>query len=151
MTDGYGWLKLAHIVAVIVWLGGSLTLSLLTGAFLRSGDRAVLKAFFREAGFFGPMIVGPASLFTLLTGLGMAMVSHMFGALWVKIGFGGIVIHFVLGAGLIRAASRKVETLVPGGESTQQSLVAAGRRLRILNLVYLLVLLSVVVVMVLKP
>jgi uncharacterized membrane protein len=149
VTDGYGWLKLAHVAAVIVWLGGSLALSVLTAAFLRAGNRAVLELFFREAGFFGPMIVGPASLLAFLTGLLMAMVSRSFGFLWVQIGFAGIVMHFVLGAGLIRAASVRVQHAIAATDD--DALHSAGRRLRMLNVIYLLLLGIVVAAMVLKP
>ena len=148
--NAYGWLKVAHVVAVIVWLGGSMALGALTGSFLRAGERAALSVYFKEAGFYGPMIVGPASLLTLLTGLGMAFMTRSFGALWVQIGFGGIVLHFVLGAGLIRAASMRVGQILNGPED-RAALAAAGKRLRILNLLYLLLMFSVVAVMVLKP
>ena len=146
----YGWLKVAHVVAVIVWLGGSMALGVLTASFIRAGERGALAVYFREAGFYGPMIVGPSSLLTLLTGLGMAFMTRSYTELWVQIGFGGIVLHFIVGAGLIRVAAMRVQQSL-AGQGDPAELAAAGKRLRVLNLVYLLVLFGVVAVMVLKP
>ena len=151
MTNGYSWLKLAHVLAVIVWIGGSLVLSFLTRAFIRSGNRDAAALFFREAGFYGPMIVGPSSLLVFFTGLGMAAMARVFGARWVQIGFVGIVLHFILGAGLIRAASIRLQNALAGPANDVAALRSAARRLSLLNVTYLLVLLVVVAVMVLKP
>src|SRR3954462_15281961 len=109
MTNGYAWLKLAHILAVVVWIGGSLVLSFLTRAFIRSGNREAAALFFKEAGFYGPMIVGPSSLLVFFTGLGMTAMAGLYRASWIQIGFVGIVLHFILGAGLIRAASIRLQ------------------------------------------
>ena len=151
MIDPYGLLKFAHVAAVIVWLGGSLALAAVMGALAKEENRAIPAAFLREASFYGPIIMGPASLVTLLTGLGMALITRQFGALWVQIGFGGILVHFVMGPGLIRAATLHLEHLLSGPSVELTSLNAARRRLRNLNLIYLVVLFAVVAAMVLKP
>jgi uncharacterized membrane protein len=151
MSNGYSWLKLAHLLAVIVWVGGSLVMSFLTAAFLRSGNRDATTLFLKEAGFYGPMVVGPSSLLVFFTGLGMAAMARLFGALWVQLGFGGIVLHFILGAGLIRAASIRLQNALAAPAGGEPALRTAGRRLGFLNVVYLLVLVFVVAVMVLKP
>lgn len=125
-------------------------MSVLAGVLLRGNERAPLAAYFRAAGFYGPVVVGPSSLLTLMTGLAMAFISRAFTALWVQIGFAGIVLHFILGAGLIRIAALRVQRLVQEGPDPVL-LGAAARRLRVLNAIYLLMLFLVVGVMVLKP
>src|SRR5262245_35277034 len=128
MNDPYGWFKVLHIVAVIVWVGGSVTLGFVTGALLKAKDRAAARGFLKEAGFFGPVIIGPASLLTLLTGLAMAFITRSFSALWVQIGFGGIVLHFVLGAGFIRAAGNRIGHLLDEPNVDDAALAAAATR-----------------------
>ncbi|MFN2567241.1 MAG: DUF2269 family protein, partial [Gemmatimonadaceae bacterium] len=99
----YALLKLVHIVAVIAWLGGATTMTLLTWRMARAGDRAGLAALMRHAAFVGPAVVGPASLLTLLTGIGMVVSGRLDPeALWIQWGFVGVVTHFLFGPLLLR-------------------------------------------------
>jgi uncharacterized membrane protein len=150
VPNGYNWLKLGHIVAVILWLGGVSALTAVSAMLLRA-DRAAFRSFIREAGFYGPVVIGPASLITLLTGLVMAGMTGTFRMPWVQIGFGGIVFHFVFAPVVIRRAQIRVDQLLLIPSTDERLLRSAARRVIWLSLVYLVVLLSVVSVMVLKP
>jgi uncharacterized membrane protein len=149
-VNTYVLLKLVHVVSVIAWLGGALAISLLTWRIARAGDRGALATLMRHAAFVGPAVFGPASLLTLLTGIGMVVGGRVDpSALWVQWGFAGIVVHFLFGPLVLRRAGIRLGQAVAEGDDVR--LAAAGRQVGRLNAIYLVLLLSVVAVMVLKP
>jgi uncharacterized membrane protein len=150
VSNGYNWLKFAHVVAVIFWLGGASALTTVS-ALLVGSDRGAYKNFIREAGFYGPVVIGPASLVTLLTGLVMAGMTGLFRMPWVQVGFAGIVFHFVFGPVLIRRAQLQVDRLLALPTTDEALLRSATRRVVWLSLIYQLVMLAVVGVMIFKP
>ena len=146
----YAVLKLLHVVAVIVWVGGALTASLLTWRVAKAGDRQMLTTLLAHTGLLGRGLIGPAALVTLITGIAMVATSRLdFGALWIQWGFGGVVVHFLFGPILLRRAG--IELLEAAADPNESRLAAARRRVGRLNAIYLAVLLSVVGAMVIKP
>ena len=143
-------LKLVHVLSVIVWVGGALTANVLVWRVARAGDRATLSTLLGSMSIVGRRMTGPASIMTLLTGLGMLTTGSMDpGSLWIQWGFGGIVIHFLFGPILLRKAGMELYASLAG--SDEGRFTAARRRVERLNVAYLAILLSVVAVMVLKP
>ena len=59
-ADFYEWLMFLHIVAAMIWVGGALTVSLLAGRVLRSGDAATISQFTGNLQFVGPLVFAPA-------------------------------------------------------------------------------------------
>ncbi len=151
MAVWYSWLKLLHVVAAIVWMGGYVTMAFLTARLLRAGDRAVLQGYWRAVSAFGGPVMGSASGLTLLAGVGAAIAGHLFALLWVQLGLGLIVLLFVLGAAVVGPAGRRLRAALEAAEWDAAAAAAAGRRLVMLEEAYLLVLLVSVAVMVLKP
>jgi uncharacterized membrane protein len=149
-VNTYALLKLLHVLSVIAWLGGALNMNLLTWRITRAGDRTALAALQRHAAVIGPAVLGPASLLTLLTGIGMIVAGRLDPeALWIQWGFAGIVVHFLFGPLLLRRAGIRLGQAVATGDDVRVR--AAQRRVGRLNVIYLVLLLSVVGAMVLKP
>ena len=148
--NGYAVLKLLHVLAVIVWVGGALTANVLVWRVARAGDRAALTSLMGSLTGIGRGMTGPASLVTLLTGIGMMLAGRLdHTALWIQWGFAGVVIHFLFGPVLLRRAGMELFASLTSGDDAR--FAAARQRVGRLNVVYLLVLVSVVSVMVLKP
>jgi uncharacterized membrane protein len=148
--NGYAALKLLHVVAVIVWVGGALTASLLTWRVAKAGDRQTLARLLDHTGRLGRRLIGPASLLTLITGIAMVATSRLdWGAFWIQWGFGGVVVHFLFGPLLLRRAG--IELQQAAADQDESRLIAARRRVARLNTIYLAVMLSVVGAMVIKP
>jgi uncharacterized membrane protein len=146
----YAILKLVHVVAVIVWVGGALTANLLTWRVAKAGDRQTLAKLLDHTGLLGRGLIGPASLLTLITGISLVAIGRLdWGALWIQWGFGGVVVHFLFGPILLRRAG--IELQQAAADQNESRLVAARRRVARLNTIYLAVLLSVVGAMVIKP
>jgi uncharacterized membrane protein len=149
--DTYRVLKFLHLASVTLWLGGGCSLAFLVLRVARTGDRAALSSLLRQAGLYGRAVVGPASLLTFLSGIGMLITLGISpDALWIRWGFIGILGHIVLGATLLRRATMRLEALATAG-GPSDAIDTARRRYGVLNAAYLLLLLSVVGAMALKP
>jgi uncharacterized membrane protein len=151
VLNAYGVLKFLHVLSVILWLGGMSGLAVVTWRVARQRNRETLAVIIRQATWFGQMIVGPASIMVLLTGLPMVGVARIgFRTFWVLWGFTGLSLHFLLGAFVLRKHATEVLRLAStrGGDA---ELLNASRRWWRAQLLYLAVLASVVAAMVLKP
>ncbi|MFL5640031.1 MAG: DUF2269 family protein [Gemmatimonadaceae bacterium] len=153
MINAYGVLKFVHVLSVILWVGGVAGLSVVTFRVARERNREVLSVLVRHATSFGQKVVGPASGLVLLTGLAMVVTGHLrFGTFWVMWGMGGIAAHFLMGATVIRRRTMEVGRLASGQQSGDDAaLFSAARRLAQMQLIYIILLASVVAMMVLKP
>jgi hypothetical protein len=71
--------------------------------------------------------------------------------LWAAWGLAGILVHFVYGATIMRKRMAAFARLVSDPAADGTRIADAGATLRRTNLLYLLIMASVIVVMVLKP
>jgi uncharacterized membrane protein len=148
----YGVLKVLHVLAAVVWIGGGAMFAMITTRLLRTRDRmalgAVIPQMARQLGAAG----GPASGIVLLTGIAMVLVGHIgFSALWVRLGFGGILLHALFGAFVMRKRTMSLVEAVSAPATDETEVARAGARLRSGMFTYLALMVAVVAVMVLKP
>jgi uncharacterized membrane protein len=152
VINAYNVLKFLHIFSVIAWVGGVTALTILTRRIARERKREVLAALLRQATSYGQMIVGPASGIVLLSGAAMVGMAKLgFGTLWVVWGFAGIVLHFLVGAVLIRKRTMELAQIASANASDDTALLEASGKLWTVQLIYLTIMASVVAVMVIKP
>ena len=149
----YNLFKYLHIIAVIVWIGATFTLTLLNGRIAAAGDRQALMTLSRHSGFIGRAVVAPAATTTLITGVVMVLNSSLrFSMLWITWGLGGIFVSgLVIGAMFMRRTGQELLKLAPTASSDDPRVAQLQRRLAILNIINLLVLLSVEAAMVFRP
>lgn len=148
----YGVLKVLHVLAAVVWIGGGAMFAMVTSRLLKNRDRTalgtVIPQMARQLGAAG----GPASGIVLLTGIAMVLVGHIgFGALWVRLGFGGIVLHALFGALVMRKRTTSLIEAVASPANDDSEVARAGARLRSGMFTYLALMVAVVAIMVLKP
>jgi putative copper export protein len=93
----YTLFKFLHICSAIVWLGGTIAVSVLTARIAREHDGTVLAAIARQSRFFGAAVIGPAAGLTLIAGIVMIATSGLGAPLWVIWGFAAIVVSIGLG------------------------------------------------------
>jgi hypothetical protein len=152
MLNAYNILKFLHVVSVIAWVGGAAAISLLTWRLRGEGNREILKGLFPQLMNYGQKIIAPAAGIVLLTGLAMVGIGRIgFGTFWVLWGFTGIVLHTFMGAVVIRKRTMKLGQLSAANTGDEAALIGASRSLWRAQLLYLLILASVVWAMVLKP
>lgn len=148
----YSLLKFLHIVAVIVWIGGVVTLNILGVRLAREQNRAVLVALSRQAALYGRTVIGPAAGTTLIVGITMVASAEIsFATLWVVWGLVAILLSIALGASLIRRANEQLSEVAATALPGDPRMVALRRRAVTLNLINLVLLLSAVGAMVFKP
>ena len=148
----YTLFKFVHVMAVIVWLGGLTTISLITARLGREQEPAAQAAMARQSAFLGQSVIGPSAGVTLIAGIVMVVDSGIgFDTLWIAWGLVGVVVSMGLGATVIRKTGEQLTELAPTAGPRDPQVVALQSRLRATGLFNLLLLVSVVAMMVFKP
>jgi uncharacterized membrane protein len=96
-------LLFAHLVGVVIWLGGALVGTMLGMSLYKQGDATTMGRFCSAfATIAGPMFGGSA-LLVLGTGIWMTAMdgAPSFSDLWVSLGFAGWILSTVLGATVV--------------------------------------------------
>src|SRR4029450_10435614 len=104
--------KFLHILAVIVWVGGVLTVNVLQVLTGRGHDRAAQGSLLGLSDLYGRAIIAPAAALTLLTGLvRVEQIDVGYGTFWVAWGIAAIVLSLALGATLIRVTNAELRRM----------------------------------------
>jgi len=141
-----------HILGVIAWVGGVFTLIVLNARIAREKEPSAMAALGRQSQFFGRTVIGPAALVTLIAGIVMVDNAGLsFGTLWIAWGLVGIVVTIVLGVTVIRSSGERLGKLAATTGPGDAQVASLQRRLRSLNYLMLILLLSIVFAMVFKP
>ena len=148
----YTLLKFIHVLSAVIWIGGIAATMAVTGRMLRTLDRVALTSYFPHGMVLGQKMIGPSAGLVLLSGIPLVIIGkHGFGTFWVTWGFVGMIVHFVFGATVIRKRSMELAELLKATPPDDARIAAVGAKVRIANLIYLLVMISVIGAMVLKP
>jgi uncharacterized membrane protein len=96
----YDWLVFAHVLGAMIWLGGSVAVSVLAANIVRRGDRDAIERFIGSLGFVGPLVFAPATLAVLGFGIWLVLDSDAwdFGQTWVWFALVLFGAAFVVGA-----------------------------------------------------
>jgi putative membrane protein len=144
MGDGYSWLKVVHVLAVISWMAGLFYLPRLFVYHAENAGKADLGAVFlvMERRLL-KAIMRPAGLVSVLTGLWLIWAGKWYGPvpvwLWLKILLvaGMLVFHGLLESHAVRFRD--------GRESRP------GRYFRIINEIPTLLLIGIAILVIVKP
>ena len=146
----FGVLKFIHVVSVIVWVGGIITMTLLTMRLARVREGGAQAALAQLGNFVGRAVFLPAAALTFLAGLGTGLIAgFQMNSLWIIWGFAVIVLSMVLTNGIMRPIGLRIGALVSSGQQAQVS--ALQNRLLWLSALNIVLLLSAVWVMIVKP
>jgi uncharacterized membrane protein len=146
----YELLLFVHIVAVAVWVGGSIMLGFISSRVERTGDAQYRARFATSAGVVGP-IIGVSAGLVLASGIWMVVESEAIelSQTWVWLGLALFALSLVVGATYFARASDRIVKALEAGQVEE-----ADRRARTFNLVSRLDTLLLVVIlglMVFKP
>ena len=148
----YNTLKFVHIVSVIIWIGGMITLTVLNRRLAKSGPPEAVRALGQQSGALSMTFFLPAVLFTVVTGIGLVQVGQLgFGQKWILWGIIGAVVSFIVGGVLTGGTARKLAQQIARGEVDAAQVAAVQRRIMVFVILNLLVLLSIVWAMTFKP
>lgn len=114
----YDWLLLGHILAAMVWVGGTVVLSAFATRMLR-GEAGEIARFVGGLRIIGPIVLAPAPI--LLIGLGIWLVADSpawdFDQTWVQVGFGLFLLAFLYGAAFQSRAGISAERAAKAGDA----------------------------------
>lgn len=137
----YDLLLSVHLIAAVVWVGGSVALAVLSGRMSRAERVAAIPQF----SWYGGRVLPAAAVVLLIAGFGLVSeIDASLGDPWISIAFAIWIISAILGSVFIARAGREVETAAAAGGDPAAADRAFGRLLTLIRIDTALVLLAVV-------
>ena len=144
------WLAI-HLLAIVTWLGGGLTVNILLTRIWNTGDLATYATAAQNVGWIGQRLYTTASLVALVSGV--LLTSELDVNIyepWVLFGLLVLIASAVVGATYLGPNAERAGEQIASGASHEQ-LTAQFNRLININRVELLLLFLVVIDMAVKP
>jgi uncharacterized membrane protein len=143
----YELLLAIHLLAAVVWVGGSVALTILAGRISPESRRDVAPHF----AWYGERVITGAAVVLLLAGFGLVaeLDSVGIGDLWVILALVGYFASFAIGAGVLGPAGKKIAQQGEAGDFA--GVEATYQRLLTFSRIDSLIVLLVVVDMAVKP
>ncbi len=153
-TGVYDVLKLGHVLAAVVWVGGNVMILIMSIRILRQHDPNLNLAFVRDLGAIGQRIIAPVSMALIVFAVTLVIYAPQwnFSDTWIELGIVGYLATFITGIAFLGPTAGKVEKLLASGRTADDLEVQALiRRTMFVGRIDVAVLLLVVCDMVLKP
>ena len=109
----YEWFKAFHVLAAVLWVGGSVMLTILGVMTIGLKDPVRMTQFAKQVSKLGGVYFPPLSL--IVVGLGFGLVEKGdwgYDPTWIQIGIAGWAASFVIGAGYLGQHSSKLAKLM---------------------------------------
>ncbi|MDP9227271.1 MAG: DUF2269 family protein [Actinomycetota bacterium] len=148
----YGLYLAIHILAVVVWVGGTLTVQILATRANNSEDPARMAALAGDTEWVGMRVFMPASILALISGIVLVLDGHWgFGHFWILFGLFGILFSAVTGAAFIGPETGRLKKLIEDEGPAASPVRDRMQRIFLISRIELVILLLVVADMALKP
>jgi uncharacterized membrane protein len=148
----YTFFKSLHVVAAAIWIGGAFMIQAFAFRITRTGDARRQAEFSKDSEVIGMRVFIPATWILLLAGIGMMInLDLSWGQNWIVLGLIAFAISFIVGAGFLGPEGGRIAAVIEreGPESPEAQ--ARIRRILLISRCELVVLLTVIVNMVVKP
>ncbi len=151
MTGFQEFLLASHILAAVVWVGGSITM-LALGAYISGRNISTRVEYTRWTEWLAPRLFAPASVVVIVAGpLLAADLDLDFSQAWINIGFVGWTISFIFGVAFYPREGKKREQLIERHGLEHESVAASVGRVLKVAAIDTLVITLVVIDMTVKP
>jgi uncharacterized membrane protein len=88
--DAYTIYKALHVIAIVIWVGGDVTLTTLGIVFERRGDNETLAALGKLGAWIGPRVYTPAAFAVFAFGVALIQKGGWgWGVLWIDLALAG--------------------------------------------------------------
>jgi len=148
----YEWFMTVHVLAAVMWVGGSVMLTLLGLMTLGLNDPVRLAQFAKQVSFLGGVYFPPLSL--MVVAFGFAMIANgdlSYSLTWLQIAIVGWAISFFVGAAYLGPHAKKLSKLLDGREAEDAETQALIQRILFVARLDALLLLFIVFDMTAKP
>jgi uncharacterized membrane protein len=148
----YTFFKSLHVVAAVIWVGGAFTIQAFAFRIMRTGDARRQAEFAKDSEFVGMRVFMPVTWVLLLAAIGMMVNLHWsWGQNWIVFGLIAFAASFAVGAGFLGPESGKIAKVIERDGPESPEAQARIRRILLISRCELVVLLTVIVNMVVKP
>ena len=148
----YTFFKSIHVIMAVIWVGGATIIQAYAFRILRTDDGKRKADFAKDTEVVGMRVFVPASLVLFLGALGMMInLDWSWGQNWIVLGLISFGLSFVIGAGFLGPESGRIAALIDEHGPDAPVVQARIRRLLVVSRCELVVLLTVVLNMVVKP
>lgn len=145
-------LLIVHIVAVALWLGGSVMNGVINAKVATAGSVEASAKLARAEVNLGMVFYMPVAIITLLSGVGLVLNSggaFGFGDPWVSFGFLAVIVAAILGPTRFLPLSEAIATGYESGDVPAAE--AAVKQITMWSTINTLLLVVAIVLMVVKP
>jgi uncharacterized membrane protein len=150
----YDWLKLGHVLAAVIWVGGDVMILILSIRVLREADPQREAAFVHDLGQIGKTILGPVSGLLMIFAIALVIYAPQwnFSDLWIELAIAGYIATFITGVFVLGPSAEKIDRMIASGSAPDDPEVRSLiRRTMRTGRIDVVVLVLVVCDMVLKP
>jgi uncharacterized membrane protein len=96
--DAYSIYKALHVIAIVIWVGGDITLTTLGIVFERRGDAETLATLGKVGAWVGTRVYTPAAFAAFAFGVALIERGHWgWGTLWIDLAIAGWAIAISVG------------------------------------------------------
>ena len=148
----YTFFKSVHVIAAVIWIGGAAMIQALALRIVRTGDGRRQAEFAKDTEIVGMRVFIPSTLILVAAGIAMMINANWpWSQNWIILGLIAFVASFAVGAGFLGPEGGRIAAVIErdGPESAEAK--ARIRRILTVSRCELVVLLTVIVNMVVKP
>lgn len=148
----YTFFKSVHVIAAAIWVGGQVMIQAYAFRILRTGDGKRQAEFAKETEFISMRLFIPTTWILLLAGIAMMInLDWSWGQNWIVLGLIAFALSFVVGAGFLGPEGGRIAKIIEAEGPNSAAAQARIRRILAISRAELVILLTVVVNMVVKP
>jgi uncharacterized membrane protein len=148
----YTFFKSAHVVAAAIWIGGAAMIQALAFRIVRTGDARRQAEFAKDTEVVGMRVFIPATWVLLLAGIAMMInFDWSWGQNWIVLGSIAFALSFVVGAGFLGPEGGRIAAIIEREGPASPEALARIHRILLISRCELVVLITVLVNMVVKP
>lgn len=149
----YEFLVLIHVLAAIVWVGGTIAFEIRGTRAMMTGDNRAVLGVLADGEWQGKFVFMPASIIVLIFGV-WAVLDHPvweFSDTWVTIGFTALIVSAILGGAFLGPEAARIREAADAGGPDDAGVQQKLKRFVMLSRIDLLIVLIAVWAMVTKP
>jgi len=148
----YTFFKSVHVVTAVIWVGGAAMIQAYAFRILRTGDGKRQADFAKDTEIVGTRVFIPAALILFLAAIAMMVnLDWSWSQNWIVLGVIAFGLSFALGAGFLGPEGGRIAKLIEQQGPDSPAVQARIRRILTISRCELVVLLTVIVNMVVKP